>query len=95
MSTLNFGLAPPSIKANAAANFTFIDIAAYLSPEQLRDEGTDQRTDIWSWGVVFYEMLTGKLPFKGESQENVIYTILNDDHGAGRKDGACSSWRLG
>jgi len=92
---LNFGLAPPSIKANAAANFTFIDIAAYLSPEQLRDEGTDQRTDIWSWGVVFYEMLTGKLPFKGESQENVIYTILNDDHGAGRKDGACSSWRLG
>jgi TolB-like protein/Flp pilus assembly protein TadD len=76
---LNFGLAPPSIKAEAAANFTFIDIAAYLSPEQLRDEDTDQRTDIWSWGVVFYEMLTGKLPFKGESQENVIYAILNDE----------------
>ena len=92
---LNFGLASPSIETETTVPSKFVNTTAYLSPEQLRDEDTDQRTDIWSWGVVFYEMLTGKLPFKGESQENVIYTILNDDHGAGRKDGACSSWRLG
>ena len=79
MKILNFGLAPPSINADAGANFTLIDAAAYLSPEQLRDEDTDQRTDIWSWGVVFYEMLTGKLPFKGEGQKNVIHAILNDE----------------
>ncbi len=78
MKILNFGLAPPSINADAGANFTFLDAAAYLSPEQLCDEDTDQRTDIWSWGVVFYEMLTGKLPFKGQRPTDLIYAILND-----------------
>ena len=76
---LNFGLAPLSIKADATANFSFIDTAAYLSPEQLRGEQTDQRTDIWSWGVVFYEMLTGKLPFQGENQKDVVDAILDGE----------------
>jgi len=76
---LNFGLASPSIETETTVPSKFVNTTAYLSPEQLRDEDTDQRTDIWSWGVVFYEMLTGKLPFKGESPENVIHTILNDE----------------
>ena len=92
---LNFGLPPPSIETETTVPGRFVNTTAYLSPELIRFEEVDHGTDVWSWGVVFYEMLTGKLPFKGESQENVIYTILNDDHGAGRKDGACSSWRLG
>jgi len=76
---LNFGLASPSIETETTVPSKFVNTTAYLSPEQLRDEDTDQRTDIWSWGVVFYEMLTGKLPFKGEGQKNVIHAILNDE----------------
>ena len=63
---LNFGLASPSTETGPTIKSASINTTAYLSPEQLRYEKIDQRTDIWSWGVVFYEMLTGKLPFKGE-----------------------------
>ena len=76
---LNFGLPPPSIQTEATMPGQFVNTTAYLSPELLRDEEVDQRTDIWSWGIVFYEMLTAKLPFKGESPENLIDSILHDE----------------
>ncbi|GEM_PF-2693403 len=51
----------------------------YMSPEQIRGQDVDHRTDIWAFGVVLFEMLTGQLPFRSETQPGVFYAVLNQD----------------
>jgi serine/threonine-protein kinase len=53
--------------------------AAYMSPEQARGEVVDKRTDIWAFGCVLYEMLTGRSAFRGESIEDILTAVLNEE----------------
>ena len=74
---LDFGLAK---LAGSALTRTHLGAGtpAYMSPEQAREEGVDHRTDLWSLGVVLYEMLAGRRPFRGEHELAVIHAILNE-----------------
>jgi serine/threonine-protein kinase len=74
---MDFGLARMTGGAQLTRIGTTVGTVAYMSPEQAQGEIIDHRTDIWSLGVVLYEMLTGKRPFTGDRDQAVIYSILN------------------
>jgi serine/threonine protein kinase/predicted Zn-dependent protease len=75
---MDFGLAKLAGTSHLTQMGTTLGTAAYMSPEQTRGEETDQRSDIWAFGVVLYEMLVGKLPFWGDYDSSVIYSVLNE-----------------
>jgi TolB-like protein/Tfp pilus assembly protein PilF/predicted Ser/Thr protein kinase len=75
---MDFGLARVTGTTMMTKEGTTMGTIAYMSPEQARGEEVDHRTDIWSFGVVLYEMFSGQLPFKGEHDQAIVYSILNE-----------------
>lgn len=76
---LDFGLAKLVGSAALTGSGTMMGTAAYMSPEQLRGETADQRSDIWSFGVILFEMLTGQKPFQADYPQATFYQILNEE----------------
>src|SRR5262249_13558752 len=92
LKVLDFGLAkltvpsasdggtPPSrLSMSATQPGLVVGTAAYMSPEQARGQTVDKRTDIWAFGCVFFEMLTGRVAFSGETLSDTLSAILERD----------------
>jgi serine/threonine-protein kinase len=84
---VDFGLAKTASTRDDQANLTesitevgaVVGTARYMSPEQVRGEAVDARTDVWAFGCVLYEMLAGKAAFPGDAVPEVLAAVLRDD----------------
>jgi serine/threonine protein kinase/tetratricopeptide (TPR) repeat protein len=75
---MDFGLAKLKDATKVTKPGTTLGTLPYMSPEQVQGRDLDQRSDIFSLGVVLYEIITGRLPFVSDSEQGMIYSILND-----------------
>jgi serine/threonine-protein kinase len=74
----DFGLARLRGAVHLTKTGSTVGTAAYMSPEQIRGEEVDQRSDLFSFGVVLYELTTGRLPFRGDHEAALSYAIVNE-----------------
>ncbi len=79
IKVMDFGLAKLKGSLKLTRTSSTVGTLAYMAPEQLQGSDVDTRADIFSLGIVLYEMLAGRLPFKGEHEAAIIYSILNED----------------
>lgn len=92
VKVLDFGLAKTKPAEESDENISLLDASilettpvylygtlAYMSPEQAREQTLDERADLWSLGVVFYELLAGRRPFEGETRNEIIASILKSE----------------
>jgi serine/threonine protein kinase/predicted Zn-dependent protease len=74
----DFGLARLPDRTRLTQESSTVGTVSYMSPEQLQGREVDKQTDIWSLGVVLYEMIAGRLPFRGDRDTAVVYSIMNE-----------------
>lgn len=79
LKIMDFGIAKLKSSSGLTRTGTSLGTLSYMSPEQAQGGAADQRTDIWSLGVVLYEMLTADLPFKSEHEAGLLYLIVNEE----------------
>src|SRR3974390_1948117 len=76
---MDFGIARSSSDGTLTSTGTTLGSLNYMPPEQVRGQSADARSDIYSYGVSLYELLTGKLPFRGDSQYSLMTAHLNEE----------------
>ncbi|MFA6439793.1 MAG: serine/threonine-protein kinase, partial [Bacteriovoracaceae bacterium] len=79
IKVMDFGLAKLKGSLKLTRTSSTIGTLAYMSPEQIQGIEADVRSDIFSYGVVLFEMTTGKMPFRGEHEAAVMYSIVNEE----------------
>ncbi|MCX6143686.1 MAG: protein kinase [Ignavibacteriales bacterium] len=79
VKVMDFGLAKLKGSLKLTKTSSTVGTLAYMAPEQIEGGEVDARSDIFSFGVVLYEMLTGHLPFRGEHEAAMVYSIVNEE----------------
>jgi tetratricopeptide (TPR) repeat protein len=77
---LDFGLAKLTDRTRVTRMGTTVGTVSYMSPEQARGEDVGAGADVWSLGVILYEMITGRLPFRATHDAALLYAILNEEY---------------